>query len=74
MAVSHATIKAQVKAILEDMKTREGDPDQAVDDFAEGLATVIVDAIQSATVNPGIVLSVDPVTHQGTTTGTGTLS
>ena len=74
MAVVKATIKTAVKALLDDLKTREDNQPQAIDDLADGLADIIRDAILSATVNPGIVVQVTPATGTGATTGTGTLS
>jgi len=60
MAVSQPTIKAALLSLYNDMKTTEYTETQ----FADAMATIIKDAILSATVN---VTSVS-----GVTTGTGT--
>lgn len=69
MAVVKATIKAQLLALYNDMKTTEYDEEE----FADAMADIIRDSILSATVN---VTSVSGVTTGGGTSGpgTGTLS
>jgi len=69
MAVVQATIKAELLALYNDMRTTEYTADQ----FADSMATIIRNAILSATVNAGITLTT-PDTVNGATTGTGTLS
>lgn len=70
MAVVEATIKAALLALYNDAKTEA----MSEDEFAEGMAGIIRDAILTATVNAGIAVQVVPSTGTGATTGTGTLS
>jgi hypothetical protein len=69
MAVVKSVIKASLLSLYNDMKTTEYTEDQ----FADAMADIIRDAILSATVNAGILLTT-PDTINGSTTGTGTLS
>jgi hypothetical protein len=74
MAVVKETIKNQIYAFMKaSSANKQDDPDKAMKDFADNLATVIHDAILTATVNPGIVVTVaGPLV--GATTSPGTLS
>lgn len=73
MPVVTTDIKAKIKALLEDQKSRTDNPAQALDDLAEGLAAIIAEAIKSADVKAGITVNVDPNTGVGSTTSTGSL-
>lgn len=70
MPVNPATIEQQVNALIDQTKVLS--PEKSQQAFASGLANIIVTAIKSATVNPGI-----PVTTtggSGATNGPGSLS
>ncbi len=72
MALVKQTLKTEIKNILNSLKTKT-DQAQAIDEFADRLATAIDNYIKTATVNTtvtGTSASGGPVTG----TGTGTLS
>ena len=72
MALVKQTLKTEIKSILNSLKT-ETDQAQAIDEFADRLATAIDNYIKTATVNTtvtGSSVSGGAVTG----TGTGTLS
>lgn len=76
--IVEASISAKIFSFIKNSK--ETDPDKAIQKFSDEMATVIADAIKSATVtvNPGIPVSTagSAVAQTGATigTGTGTLS
>ena len=72
MALVKQTLKTEIKSILNSLKNKT-DQAQAIDEFADRLATAIDNYIKTATVNTtvtGSSASGGPVTG----TGTGTLS
>ena len=73
MPVTKQLLKPQIKALLEEAKTK--DADQGTDFFADKLSEVIISAIKNADVQPGIPIAgtspSGPVT--GATTSTGKL-
>ena len=72
MALVKQTLKTEIKSILNSLKT-ETDQAQAIDEFADRLATAIDNYIKTATVNTTVTGSSatgGPVTG----TGIGTLS
>ena len=73
MALNKAILKAEIKQIMTDMRTREANAD---DEYADRLSTAIDTFIKTAQVNEGIpVATTGTATAQtGTTTGPGTLS
>lgn len=71
MAVVKATIKTALNSLYDDMGIGNG---LTKDQCADRMADIIRDAIQSGDVQSGITCSVDPVTHNGLTTGTGTIA
>lgn len=68
MALNKTELKADIISLLEDMKSRESEPEQAFNDFAEGLSDIIDGYIKSATIiaTPaqitGAIMIADPVT------------
>jgi hypothetical protein len=67
MAVVEATIEQQVKALLNNLK--DGDPDTTMDEFSNKIATIIKDAILSATITvPVIPVQVAVPSGTGATT------
>ena len=77
MAISEVSIKNEVLSLLNITKANIIDQDQAIDDLATGLASIIKNAIVSATVtvNPGIPVTTSaPATGATTAAGTGSLS
>lgn len=80
MALSKPTIKAAIKKITTDLNSGDvtkKDPDQVVDDFADKLADVIINAIKSGTVTiaPGAITTTGSATTQTNPTPvTGTIS
>lgn len=73
MALNEKTISTQIYNFMKKSSaTTQKDPDKAMKEFADNLASVIATAIKSATVQPGIPVTVaGPLT--GATTGPGTL-
>jgi len=75
MPVVKDTIKTALKtSMIQAMD--QSDPDKQsdlLDKSADDLAQIIMEAIQSATVQPGITVQVDPNTGAGATTGPGEL-
>jgi hypothetical protein len=74
MPVIQATISQQILSLLN--STSKADEKVGKQQLADGLATIIVSAITSATVNPGIPVATagGPTAQTGTTVGPGTLS
>lgn len=72
MAIISTTIKTQIDQLINTTKVLE--QAQSQEAFAQGLADIIVAAILSATVNPGIPVQVVIPAGTGATTGPGTLS
>jgi|WetSurMetagenome_2_1015567.scaffolds.fasta_scaffold126963_3 hypothetical protein len=70
MAVVQATIKSALISLYNSAKENK----MSESDFADGMATIIKDAILSATVNSNIPVTVSTGTGIGATTATGTLS
>lgn len=68
MAVSKATIKTALIALYTSAEASS----MSKEDFADEMAEIIKDAIQSGTVQVGITLTT-PDTINGSTTGTGTI-
>lgn len=68
MALDKTALKSNLKALLEDMMTRETD---SLEEFADRLSTMIDTYVKTATitVQPGIVLNAGG--YPGSTTGTG---
>ena len=68
MAVVEATIKQAVKSLLENLK--DGDPEITIENFSTEIATIIKNAILSATITVpiGIPVQVVPATGTGATT------
>jgi hypothetical protein len=50
MPLDKTTFKADVKQLLTDLSTNEGDQDAAFDEFADGLANAIDTYIKTATI------------------------
>lgn len=77
MALVKKTIADQIYTFIKasSVKPKENS-DDAIKEFASNLATVIVDAIKTATVAPGIPVSTagTALAQTGVTTGPGTLS
>ena len=48
MALNKIQLKSSILDILQDMKTRQQDPDQAMNDFAEKLSNAIHDYVSNA--------------------------
>ena len=72
MALVKQTLKTEIKSILNSLKT-ETDQAQAIDEFADRLATAIDNYIKTATVNTTVTGS-SASGGAVTGTGTGTLS
>lgn len=72
MALVKQTLKTEIKSILNSLKT-ETDQAQAIDEFADRLATAIDNYIKTATVNTTVTGS-SATGGAVTGTGTGTLS
>ena len=72
MALVKQTLKTEIKSILNSLKT-ETDQKQAIDEFADRLATAIDNYIKTATVNTTVTGS-SATGGPVTATGTGTLS
>lgn len=70
MAVVKATIKSSLLTLYNSAKNNE----MTEDEFADGMADIIRNAILSATVNSGIAVQVSTSTGTGATTSTGDLS
>lgn len=73
MALVKETLKNNIKAIIADMRTREGNSD---DEYADRMAGAIEDFVKSATitVQQGIPVSVSGGSGSTTSTGTATIS
>jgi hypothetical protein len=73
MALNKAILKAEIKAIMTDMRTREENAD---DEYADRLSTAIDTFIKTAQVNAGIPVSTTgtAAAQTGATTAPGTLS
>lgn len=67
-----AVIQADIKSALLSLYNSAKSGSMSESDFADGMATIIKDAILTADVNAGIAVAT-PDTLIGTTTGTGTL-
>ncbi len=67
MATSHATIKTALEVLYEDAKTNK----ITEEEMADGMATIIQDAIQSATIGPG---TFNVTTAPGNVLGLGAIS
>ena len=72
MALVKQTLKTDIKSILNSLKTKT-DQAQAIDEFADRLATAIDNYIKTATVNTTVTGS-SASGGAVTGTGTGTLS
>lgn len=74
MPIVEQTIKAQISQLLQ--ATEGGDVDQAKEQFATQLASIIATAIRSATVTvqPGIAVATTGGAGSTVAPGTGTLS
>ncbi len=70
MAVNQGTIKAALVALYSSSESGEGIDKNA---FADGLATIIRNAIISGDVQFPIPVTVNPVTHVGGTTAKGVI-
>jgi hypothetical protein len=70
MALSDSVLENKLIALFSLMKTAP----MTDENYAKQLAKIINEQIKTAVVNPGIIVQVDPVTHAGTTTGSGALS
>lgn len=72
MAIVNATIKASIDTLID--TTSQLEPEQAKEQFAQGLANIIEAAIKSATctVAAGILVQVALPAGSGATTSTGT--
>lgn len=72
MAVIEQDISTAVKSLLDGLKN--GDPDDTIQDFSNNIATIIKDAILSATITvpAGIPVQVTPATGTGSTTAPST--
>lgn len=70
--IINAVIKQGIASLIN--STSQMDPEQAKEQFAQGLADIIESAIKSATVtvNAGIPVSAPPPSGIGATTGPGT--
>lgn len=66
-------VKATISTALQALYTTAKASPMSDADFADGLAQIIMDAIQSGTVQSGITVQVTPATGTGATTGTGTI-
>lgn len=77
MPIVEKTIETAIADLLDKIK-KSDKPDDAPKTLSKGLASIIADAIKSATVtvNPGIPVTAPPPTGVGATTasGTGSLS
>jgi len=71
MALVKQTLKSEILSILNTLKD-ETDQANAIDQFADRLATAIDNYIKSATVTTTVTVTCP--SGQGTGTGTGTLS
>ena len=73
MALNKAILKAEIKQIMTDMRTREENAD---DEYADRLSTAIDTYIKTAQVNPGIPVATTgtAAAQTGATTAPGTLS
>ena len=69
MPVVQATVKAELLALFNAAKATP----MSEADFADGMATAIMNAIRSGTVQIGIAVQVTPATGTGATTGPGTI-
>lgn len=69
MPVVEATISAELQALYAAAKASP----MTDADFADGMAQIMKNAIQSGTVQSGIAVQVVPATGKGATTGTGTI-
>ena len=67
-----AVVKATIKSALVALYTSAEASSMSKEDFADGMADIIKDAILSAVVQAGITLTT-PDTINGSTTGTGSL-
>lgn len=77
MALIAKNISAQIYSFMKSSSAKtQSDADKAMRDFADNLADVIVKAIKTATVNPGIPVATTgtALAQTGATTGPGTLS
>ncbi len=68
MALVKSKLKAQIKSLLNELKTEE-DQDASIEKFADRLSACIDEYIKSATVNTSVVGS---SVSGGAVTGTGT--
>jgi hypothetical protein len=68
MPVVKQVISLSVKSLLDGLK--DGNPDDTMQEFSDGIADIIRDAILSATITvpPGAAVQVVPLTGTGTTT------
>ena len=73
MALNKAILKAEIKQIMTDMRTREANAD---DEYADRMSTAIDTFIKTAQVNAGIPVATTgtAAAKTGATTGPGTLS
>lgn len=69
MAVS----KSDIKTALISLYTSAESSPMSKEDFADGMAEIIMDAIQSGDVVSGIAVQVSTSTGTGATTGTGVI-
>ena len=69
MPVVQSAIKAELLALFNAAKAAP----MTEADFADGMATAIMNAIQSGTVSAGIAVQVTPATGTGATTGPGVI-
>lgn len=77
MALVAKNISAQIYTFMKSSSAKtQSDPDKAMKDFADNLADVIVTAIKTATVAPGIPVTTTgtAIAQSGATTEPGTLS
>jgi len=70
MALVKATIKAELVALYSTADSTE----MTKEDFADAMATWIMNTLSTAQVNFPIPVQVTPATGTGATTGTGTIS
>lgn len=73
MPLDRNAFKQGLKALLEDMATRESNPAQASEDYAEGLTRLIEALIKTATPTGTVITTGSATTQTGTLTN-GTLT
>lgn len=70
MALNKTAFKQGLKGLLEAQALNENDPAQAREDFAEELATLVIDLIKTATVSGTVVTTGSATTQTGPFTQT----